>query len=186
MAQLAAVVPVTALISRRVRPGREREFEDWQRGIDAEAARFAGYLGITVLKPSDAERPEYVAILQFDHPDRLRAWMDSDARRDWLKRAEPLVEAPDAVRELTGLEHWFTLPGRPLSRAAPRHKMWLLSWLAGFGLIWLLTSLLGGPLARYPRALNLLVLSFLMTGLMTYLVMPAVTRLLWRWLYPPR
>ena len=37
--------PVTAVASRRVKPGREREFEEWVSGIRAAVKKFPGYIG---------------------------------------------------------------------------------------------------------------------------------------------
>ena len=45
--------PVTAVASRRVKAGREREFEEWVTGIPAAANGFRGYLGSEVLRPGD-------------------------------------------------------------------------------------------------------------------------------------
>src|SRR5262249_35933939 len=47
-------------------------------------------------------------------PDaRKRTWLDSDERAAWLERAQPHVIGPMRTQSLTGLESWFTLPGRP-------------------------------------------------------------------------
>ncbi len=43
--------PATAVASRRVKAGREREFEEWASGIFA-ANKFPGYLGSEVFRPS--------------------------------------------------------------------------------------------------------------------------------------
>ncbi len=51
--------PITVVASRRVKPGREREFEEWVFGILAAANKFPGYLGSEVLCPSDPEDNEY-------------------------------------------------------------------------------------------------------------------------------
>jgi hypothetical protein len=47
--------PVTAVASRRVKQGREQEFEEWLSGILAAANEAPGYLGSEVLRPSDSE-----------------------------------------------------------------------------------------------------------------------------------
>jgi antibiotic biosynthesis monooxygenase (ABM) superfamily enzyme len=54
--------PVTAVASRRVKPGREREFEEWVSGILAAANRFPGYLGSEVFRLIDPEDNEYKII----------------------------------------------------------------------------------------------------------------------------
>jgi uncharacterized protein len=84
--------PVTAVASRRVKQGREQEFEEWASGILAAANEAPGYLGSEVLRPSDNEDDdEYKIVFRFDHASNLRAWEVSDERHRWLRRAEPLV-----------------------------------------------------------------------------------------------
>jgi uncharacterized protein len=78
------------LYSRRVKPGREADFEAWARGILAAAHQFPGHLGAAVLDaPGSRERH-----ILFSFADRtsLRAWLDSDERRRWLARVEELLE----------------------------------------------------------------------------------------------
>ena len=58
--------PVTAVASRRVKQGREQEFEEWASGILAAANEAPGYLGSEVLRPSDNEDDdEYRIIFRF-------------------------------------------------------------------------------------------------------------------------
>ena len=42
--------PVTVVVNRRVKPGTEKWFEEWLRGITAEAVRFPGHLGVNVIR----------------------------------------------------------------------------------------------------------------------------------------
>lgn len=103
--------PVTAVASRRVKRGREREFEEWVSGILAAANGFPGYLGSEVLRPGDAPGDdEYRIVFRFDRKSNLRAWEESEERHRWLREAEPLIHE-ERVHVLTGgLETWFTLP----------------------------------------------------------------------------
>jgi uncharacterized protein len=126
--------PVTAVASRRVKPGREREFEQWVPGILAAAKEFPGYLGSEVLRPSDPEDDEYRIVFRFDHASNLHAWEDSEERRRLLREAEPLIHK-EKVHFLTGLETWFTLPSKAGEPSPPRYKMALVTWLAVFPLI---------------------------------------------------
>ena len=87
---------------------------------------------------------------------------------------------------MTGLETWFTLPAKPGMLPPPRYKMVLVSGLAIFGLNQLLTVLPLAWLAQLPSVLRLLILVLLTTTLMTYVVMPRLTKLLAGWLYPQR
>ncbi len=131
--------PVTAVASRRVKRGREQEFEEWVSGILAAANRFPGYLGSEVLRPSDPEDNEYKIIFRFDHASNLHAWENSEERQRWLSQSRPLLYEEEKVHVLTGLETWFTLPSKPGEPAPPRYKMAIVTWLAVFPL-WLSSS----------------------------------------------
>jgi antibiotic biosynthesis monooxygenase (ABM) superfamily enzyme len=178
--------PVTAVASRRVKQGREQEFEGWASGILAAANEAPGYLGSEVLRPSDNEDDdEYKIVFRFDHASNLRAWEGSDERHRWLRRAEPLVHE-EKVHVLTGLETWFTLPTKPGEPAPPRYKMVIVTWLAIFPIVTLIFSVFGQWLNLLPTLLRTLVFTAVMVTLMTYVVMPRMTRLFSFWLYPDR
>ena len=85
---------------------------------------------------------------------------------------------------MTGLESWFTLPGQPgLMRPRP-YKMALLTWITIFPLITAIVAITGPLLKDLPLAVRLGITTALTVPLMTWVVMPRVTRLLHRWLYP--
>ena len=178
--------PVTAVASRRVKRGREREFEEWVSGILAAANEFPGYLGSEVLRPGDAPGDdEYRIVFRFDRESNLRAWENSEERRRWLSKAEPLIHE-ERVHVLTGLETWFTLPWKAGEPSPPRYKMAVVTWLAVFPLITVILTLFGPLLGLLPMLLRTLVLTAVMVSLMTYVVMPRLTRLFSFWLYPDR
>lgn len=176
---------VTAVISQLVRPGREQGYEEWLKGISAAAEKFPGHFGVSIIRPKNSTHLEYVIILRFDRYSNLKDWMESDIRREWIERSRPLVQQPQDVQFLTGLETWFTLPGRPLQPAPPAYKMALVTWL-GVQIITILISYLLAPsLSKLPLLLNLSISNALVVVCLTYLIMPQLTRLFYRWLYPP-
>jgi hypothetical protein len=173
--------PVTFIVSRIVRAGREEAYEEWVRGICAAVQSFEGYLGATVIRPGDHAAPEYVIIFRFEHYAHLAEWEKSPVRRMWLNEVDALTEGPTKVQVITGLEYWFNAPD---STPMPsRHKQAFVSWLAIFPLSTLATLLLS------PVVMPLLVRTMLVSGivilLMSYVVMPRLTRLLAGWIFPP-
>ena len=178
--------PVTAVASRRVKPGREREFEEWVHGIFAAANKFPGYLGSDVFRPSGPEDDEYTIVFRFDHESNLHAWEISQERQRWLDKSRPLLKEEEKVSILTGLETWFALPSKPAEPPPPRYKMALVTWIAVFPLISTIFFAFGPVLNQLPLLLRSLVLTVIMVTLMTYVVMPRMTRLFSFWLYPDR
>jgi len=64
----------------------------------------------------------------------------------------------------------------------PRYKLALLTWAGAYAVITLLLTVLGPAMAAWPLGLRTLVLSALMVVTLTWLVIPALTRLLRNWL----
>jgi antibiotic biosynthesis monooxygenase (ABM) superfamily enzyme len=175
--------PVTAIATRRVKKGREKEFEDWISGILVAAQRFPGYLGSNVVRPGEPGDDEYQIVFQFDHESNLKNWEHSQERRRWLDKADPLINE-EKVRILTGLETWFTLPSKTGEPAPPRYKMATVTWLAIFPTALVIFTLFGPLLNLLPLVLRTLVFTLTMITLMTYVIMPRMTRLFSFWLYP--
>ena len=178
--------PVTAVASRRVKQGREHEFEEWVSGILAAANEFPGYLGSEVLRPSDSDDNEYKIVFRFDHASDLHAWENSEERQRWLRKSRPLLQEEEKVHVLTGLETWFTMPSKAGEPPPPRYKMAIVTWLAVFPVVAVIFSLFGPWLNLLPTLLRTLVFTVVMVTLMTYVIMPRMTRLFSFWLYPDR
>lgn len=68
----------------------------------------------------------------------------------------------------------------------PRYKMEIVTWLAIFGLIVIINLLFGSFLASLTMLMRSFVLTVGLVVLMTYVVMPRMTRLFSGWLYPKR
>jgi uncharacterized protein len=178
--------PVTATVTRRVKPGHEAAYEEFLAGINGAAKTFPGYLGEEVFRPATGQGGEYRIVYRFDSSTHLRRWLDSDDRAAWLKRAEPHVAGPMRSEFLTGLESWFTLPTQPGAPPPPPYKMAVLTWVTIFPLITLVVVVSAPLIGNLPLVPRLGVTTLVTVSLMTWVVMPRVTRLLRRWLYPSR
>jgi uncharacterized protein len=152
-------------------------------GIAMYDGRYPGHLGAQVFRPESASAGEYRIVYRFDTAEHLRAWLDSDEHAAWLERAEPHVIGPIHRQVLTGLETWFTVPGRQGTRPPPPYKMAVLTWITIFPLITLVVVVLGPLLDGLPLVARLAITTAVTVPIMTWLVMPRVTRLLRGWLY---
>jgi antibiotic biosynthesis monooxygenase (ABM) superfamily enzyme len=175
---------VTTTVTRRVKPGHEAFYEQFLAGIILAASEFPGHLGVEVFRPQSANAGEYRTVYRFDSAEHLRAWLDSDEHAAWLERAEPHVIGPMRTSFVTGLESWFTVPGQLGLVPPPPYKMALLTWITIFPLITAIVAITGPLLKGLPLAVRLAITTALTVPLMTWVVMPRVTRLLRRWLYP--
>jgi len=177
---------VTATVTRQVKPGHEAAYEEFLAGISGAAKAFPGYLGEEVFRPADGAGGEYRIVYRFDSSAHLRGWLDSGERAAWLNRAEPHVVGPMRTQFLTGLEGWFTLPAQPGAPPPSAYKMAVLTWVTIFPLITLVVVVSAPLIGGLPLVPRLAVTTLVTVSLMTWVVMPRVTRLLHRWLYPGR
>jgi antibiotic biosynthesis monooxygenase (ABM) superfamily enzyme len=64
----------------------------------------------------------------------------------------------------------------------PRYKLAIVTWAGAYGMITLIIWLLGPAMAGWPLVLRTLVISVLMVNALTWVVLPALTRLFRAWL----
>jgi len=170
-------------VARRVTPGREREFEDWYDGIIGAASRYSGFLGAGILRPHTTGEDWHV-VYRFADAAALRAWERSAERARWLAQADDLIEET-GVQRVSGLETWFAMPGRT-APAPPRWKMFLVTLAAIVPLVLLMNVAVLPVVDGWPLVGRTLVFSGTLTSLMTWVVMPRMTRLFRRFLYGRR
>jgi antibiotic biosynthesis monooxygenase (ABM) superfamily enzyme len=77
--------PATLIFSRKVKAGRETAYRAWFSGFQDATRLVIGFLGASTMGRGAAEG-EYISIVRFDTFEHLRAWEESDLRRDWLTR----------------------------------------------------------------------------------------------------
>ncbi|QLF71591.1 antibiotic biosynthesis monooxygenase (plasmid) [Peteryoungia desertarenae] len=158
--------PVTIVLRRKVKPGREADYEAWlKRLTEGAASRFSGYLGAEFHRPG--ANGAYRSVFRFDSIDRLDAFERSDFRMQMLNEAEPLFDADAAWERMTGLEFWFDPPADTKVPQPSPHRMALGPFMTG-----------------WPIALRVLVTVTIQVGLMTYVIMPRLTPMITRFIDP--
>lgn len=175
---------ISALFTWHVKPGREQDFEAWAHRMTATAGRFPGHLGASWLR-SDHDSHEFQTVLRWSGAQQYWAWIESSERAACLRQGQQFMQHPQPVGvHATGLETWFTLPGQRTITPPPRWKMWLLTLIAVFPLALLFQMFVIPHLRGLPLVARSAALGGTLTTLMTFVVMPTLTRALRRWLYP--
>lgn len=180
--------PVTVSITRHVDPAHTAEMQAWVEAGTSLAERFDGFLGAGWVRPAE-ESDEWHMLYRFASSEHLAVWEASTQRQWWLAAAQGRVEA-SRVERRTGIEGWFDEPTsvetvEPAPSAPTSPPVWkqaVVIWLAFFPLSLLVTWLTGRLVPGWPLVPRVLVSTVLMTPVMTYLVLPRMTRALGWWL----
>ena len=180
----SAIEPVTVVVTRRVRRGCEARYEAWLDRLVTEASALPGFLGMRLLRPEPGAKPVYASIFRFATASDLQRFEASDLRRNALADVVELVAGDPVWHRLTGLEMWFTPPAGTVVPQPSRWRMALLMVAVVYGLVLSLGSLVAWALAPWPAELRLLVTIVVEVALMTWVIMPRLTRWLARWIYP--
>lgn len=181
----------TLVIAHKVRSGCESEFIELQNEFEVEEAGVDGFRGSQLLRPVPGVTEEWTALARFDSKDAVQAWLASSRREQLVKRLEPLVESYETDVVGSSFGSWFSF-SMVDGKATPNWKQWMTVLLALYPTVMLLGFATnyapgGARSSLLPKDwffVNMAIGNFLSTLALTFLVMPAVTWLLRRWLLP--
>lgn len=176
--------PVTIVVRRRTKPGCEADFEAAMRDFVSFALASPGNRGIDVLRSGEANPREYTVVDRFVDEASRKKFTESEAYQNWMVRLRALTEEDPHIQETGGVGGWFTLPGHPTAGPPPRIKMAAVTYLGVYPLTSVLPRLIAGLLPGWhPLVINIFVTG-LVVSLLTWVVMPFLTKALRPWLFP--
>lgn len=171
-------MPFHIAITRRVRPGREAEFQEALHQFFKKSFDHSAVLGASMIVPPPGSGAREFGILRTFRDEAERdAFYASALYHAWEERARPLTEGEPEHRVLHGLEAWFRSPGAP-----PRWKMAVVTFAGVYPLTSLLPRFFGGLLGSWHPLVVNLVVTGLIVALLSWALMPALTRLFQPWL----
>jgi uncharacterized protein len=177
---------VTVVVTRRVKSGYESQYENWLKRLLEEAKSMKGYIGAVVQKPAPGTA-EYTSVFRFDNVENLRKFEESEIRTRYLREVVDYVEADAIWKKFSGLEFWFSPPSGTLVPQPSRFRMALVMIVVVYGLVisigQLVAMLVGDVIPSYVR---LFITISIEIFLMTFILMPRLTKLLAKWIYPGR
>ncbi|UYX49975.1 antibiotic biosynthesis monooxygenase [Bacillus thuringiensis] len=170
---------VTTIVTWEIQEGREKQFEAWRHEIETVATKFPGHLGVNLIVPNNGSR-EYTVVFRFDTYEHLRAWQESDIRRDLLKEAERFQATNPTYKTESSLAYWFVTPKVPVP--PPKWKMSIVTLLGVWPLSILVPMLLGPIIINMNTILSSFCVSACIVSLLSWVVMPILAKIFHPWL----
>lgn len=176
-------MPIHVAITRRVRPGCEAKFQNALRDFFQASFDHGGVLGATmIVPPPGSDSREFGILRTFADARERDAFYASPLFKSWEAQCAPLTETDSwTYRPLHGLEAWFRSPHLP----PPRWKMATATFLGVFPVAMFLNVALGPWIKDWPFVLRNAVFNAAVVAVLSWVVMPVVTRLLRGWLQTP-
>ncbi len=164
-------------------------FEAWYRRLRQVAQYHSGFLRADLCTPLNCDDGvvKYYSIIHFASPSQLDLWLNCEVRQRLFHEGKTLFLAYRFKSFSTGLEGWFSASmGSRGSLGPPRWKQ-LLSVVLGLYPTVILQGMAFsalGLMQGWPLPTSMLVNNLITSSLLTWVVMPRVSRLLKFWLRP--
>ena len=174
---------VTTVICRKLRPGREKDYNEWIRRYLTLVRKAPGYLGITIIVPGGSKSPLRYIIRRFIDKAAMERWDNSEECLRLLKEANDY--STRHYETSTGLETWFTLPDlKTLSQSPPPRWKMAIVIFAAYAISATSRYILNPFTGQWPLLGNAMIYTAILVVSLTYFALPIANRLLRRWLYP--
>jgi hypothetical protein len=170
---------IHAAITRKVKPGNERAFEESLREFFQESLHREGVLGVHLLSPPPGSSSrEYGVLRTFANERERDEFYRSDLFKRWEQRVTQLTEGDRTYRELHGLEAWFRSPEAPV-----RWKMAVVTWLGVWPTVLTVSNLVAPSLSNLPLLLGSAIVNAVIVACLTWIMMPVLVKLFRFWLH---
>ena len=183
------------VVMATVAPGEDHAYERLRAALDAHAAEFPGFVDVDVFPPPPGDH-NWTAVLTFESDSALRRWRASEERTELLSRVRDVADDQDWVLP-NGFGRWSS--GNDLVAAqAPGWKQAMTALAVIYAMVSVLNITLGNfighglsvqgsqvvPGLGFSLPVVVFIANAVSTILLTWVVMPVVTRLMSWWLSP--
>jgi uncharacterized protein len=174
---------VTVVVHRRIKDRCEGEFQAAMQEFTRFALAFPGHRGIQLLRLVAGGR-DYTVVARFASKEVRRAFTSTPEYAAWQRRLGELTEGDPRIDELSGLEGWFVTDDVPGLPKPGKVKIAVATFIGVFPVSTIVGLLIVPYLQQFPVLLVNAIVAAIIVILLTWFVMPIVTRLLHKWLFP--
>lgn len=179
--ELPSNIPVTTIVRHKVKKEAKSAFEDWLIGISNKVKGYNGFKGRYVIPPKK-EEGDYIVVFQFDTIENLTFWMESKDRLEEIEKLKLLAVEETELNFEEGIDFWFTTPEMKV-QGPPKWKMAIITWIAVYPMVIMLLYFYGALFPLLALPLKVLFVTLTLVPLLTWFLMPSLTKLFKSWIF---
>ncbi len=170
---------VTAVMSKRIRADSGADYQTAHIKFEEAMSQFPGFVQCKVYEPVPGVQDDHITVFTFDTRAHLDQWLDSDERSEVLGIVAPLLEAEPTLNVVGGFAGWFA----PKTSTAPdQWKTAVVVLLALYPTTLILSLIQRSLFPDVAWVPALFVSNVVGVAILTWALIPFVTRLLSSWL----
>src|SRR5919205_3757354 len=154
---------VTVVVSRKIKHGCEKDYDEWLRRLLILVRKVPGYVGTTTIMHDGTDSAVRHIIYRFSDKASLDAWENSEELRKLIEEVNNY--STPYSQKATGLETWFTLPDLKAIVAPPKWKMTIVAFIGSYCISSLAQYILSFFLGQQPLLFNMFMNIILVIGL---------------------
>lgn len=180
----------SAVVEHIVPKGKQLAFRQWHQTLVHNIQRSEGYVRVDLHSPLECKNDvlKWHTVMHFDSPTHLNNWLTSSDRKEIMQAGKQFFAAYRFKSFTTGLEGWFSHEtGSEMSSLGPSAWKQALIVVLGLYPVVILQSKLFeslGVMESWSYANSMLVNLIITTIILTWFVLPKITRPLEFWLQP--
>ncbi|MBD2190138.1 hypothetical protein [Pseudanabaena mucicola] len=180
----------SAVIEHIVSKDKQIAFRQWHQSLVRSIQKAEGYIQIDMPSPLECKNGvlKWYSVMHFDSPTHLNNWLASSDRKEMMKTGQQFFETYRFKSFTTGLEGWFShQSGAEMTSLGPSAwKQALIVVLGLYPIVFLQSKLFEslGIMQSWSFANSMLVNLLITTIILTWFVIPQITRPLEFWLRP--
>lgn len=177
------------VVEHTVPRGKGLSFRWWHRKLTQSARGYPGYIRTDLYSPVQGlQQMKWYSIIHFDTPEHLNRWLKSGDRESMIDSGSTVFSSYRFMSFATGLEGWFSQQsGSEKFGSGPPAWKQNLSVVLGLYPVVMIQSLLFGALGimqDWSLPSSMIINNLITSSILTWLVMPFVSKTLGFWLYP--
>jgi antibiotic biosynthesis monooxygenase (ABM) superfamily enzyme len=193
MAETDLSALAASLVVEHVVPsGKGLAFRWWHAKLTRLAKRYNGYIRTDLYAPVKGSCPDqplkWYSIVHFESPESLNQWLTSRDRETMIETGRKVFASYQFMSFSTGLEGWFSRETgtEHIGIAPPAWKQNLSVILGLYPTVMIQSALFAalGVMQSWSLPSSMLVNNIITSSILTWVVMPLVTRWLKFWLHP--
>jgi antibiotic biosynthesis monooxygenase (ABM) superfamily enzyme len=175
---------VTVVVAHAVDPAQEEAFVAWQERVTDIERTFPGFRGSELFRPVPGVQDQWTIMYRFDTDAHVTAWINSPERQQLLDEGEQFQDFK-LRRVGSPFGSWFSPTPGSGDGGGPAHWKTAISVLIGlYPTVVLLTLCISHIWKSAALWESILLGNIVSVALLTWVVMPVITRALGFWLVP--